>query len=63
MKAARGRPNPGRPKLSRQQIEHARKLIDDGQHREDAANLFKVSRVTLYRALVARGLHNATTGS
>jgi DNA invertase Pin-like site-specific DNA recombinase len=55
MKAARARgvrPGP-KPKLSRQQIEHARKLIEDGQRREDVADLFKVGRVTLYRALVA----------
>jgi DNA invertase Pin-like site-specific DNA recombinase len=55
MKAARARgvrPGPKR-KLSRQQIDHARKLIEDGQRRVDVADLFKVSRVTLYRALVA----------
>src|ERR1700722_3572605 len=40
-------------KLTPHQIDHAQKLIDDGQHREVAADLFKVSRVTLYRALVA----------
>src|SRR6266849_6550857 len=54
MKAARARgvrPGP-KPKLSRQQIEHARKLIEDGQRREDVADLFKVGRVTLYRALL-----------
>jgi DNA invertase Pin-like site-specific DNA recombinase len=53
MKAARARgvrPGP-KPKLSRQQIDHARKLIDSGQRREDVAGLFKVGRVTLYRAL------------
>jgi hypothetical protein len=27
------------------------KLIDEGQRREDAAELFKVGRVTLHRAL------------
>jgi DNA invertase Pin-like site-specific DNA recombinase len=55
MKAARARgvrPGPKR-KLSRQQIEHARKLIEGGQRREDAAALFKVRPVTLNRALVA----------
>lgn len=40
-----------KPKLTAQQIEHAHKLIDVGQRREDMAGLFKVSRVTLYRAL------------
>jgi DNA invertase Pin-like site-specific DNA recombinase len=53
MKAARARgvrPGP-KPKLSRQQITHARKLIEDGQRREDVADLFKVGRTTLYRAL------------
>jgi len=56
MKAARARgvrPGP-KPKLSRQQIDHARKLIDEGQRRADMADLFKVGRVTLYRALVSR---------
>jgi DNA invertase Pin-like site-specific DNA recombinase len=38
-------------KLTPQQIAHAQNLIDDGQRREDVADLFKVSRVTLYRAL------------
>ena len=40
-------------KLSRQQIDHARKLIDDGQRREDVAALLNVDRTTLYRALAA----------
>jgi DNA invertase Pin-like site-specific DNA recombinase len=40
-----------KPKLTPQQIAHAQKLIDEGQRREDVADLFKVSRVTLYRAL------------
>jgi DNA invertase Pin-like site-specific DNA recombinase len=43
-----------KPKLTRQQIDHARKLIDDGQRREDVAALFKVDRATLYRALNVR---------
>ena len=42
-----------KPKLTRQQIDHARKLIEDGQRREDVAALFKVDRATLYRALAA----------
>jgi DNA invertase Pin-like site-specific DNA recombinase len=42
------------PKLDRQQIDHARRLIDqEGKRREDVADLFKVSRSTLYRALAA----------
>ena len=53
MKAARARgvrPGP-KPKLSRQETEHARKLVEDGQRREDVADLLEVGRVTLYRAL------------
>jgi DNA invertase Pin-like site-specific DNA recombinase len=38
-------------KLTAQQINHARKLIDDGQRREDVAALLNVDRTTLYRAL------------
>jgi DNA invertase Pin-like site-specific DNA recombinase len=41
-----------KPKLTPQQIAHAQKLIGDGQGREDVADLFKVNRTTLYRALV-----------
>ncbi|MDP9127105.1 MAG: recombinase family protein [Pseudomonadota bacterium] len=53
MKAARARgvKSGPPPKLTRQQIDHAKKLIDSGQRREDVADLFKVSRTTLYRAL------------
>ncbi len=40
-----------KPKLTQQQIEHARKLIDNGQRREDVAALLNVDRTTLYRAL------------
>jgi DNA invertase Pin-like site-specific DNA recombinase len=41
-----------KPKLTPQQIDHARKLIDAGEHRrEDVAALLKVDRTTLYRAL------------
>jgi DNA invertase Pin-like site-specific DNA recombinase len=42
-----------KPKLSPQQIAHARKLIDEGQRRDDVATLLNVDRTTLYRALVA----------
>jgi DNA invertase Pin-like site-specific DNA recombinase len=40
-----------KPKLSAKQIDHARKLIDSGQRREDVAALLNVDRTTLYRAL------------
>jgi DNA invertase Pin-like site-specific DNA recombinase len=54
MKAARARGVRSglKPKLTRQQVEHARKLIDEGQRHEATAALFNVSRVTLYRALL-----------
>ena len=42
-----------KPKLTAQQIKHARKLIGDGQRREDVAALLNVDRTTLYRAFVA----------
>ena len=42
-----------KPKLTPQQIGHARKLIDDGQRREDVAALLNVDRTTLYRALTS----------
>jgi DNA invertase Pin-like site-specific DNA recombinase len=40
-----------KPELSPQQISHARKLIDEGQRREDVAALLNVNRTTLYRAI------------
>src|SRR5271166_5413182 len=40
-------------KLTRQQIDHARKLIEKGEDRGEVAALFKVNRSTLYRALAA----------
>jgi len=40
-----------KPKLTRQQIEHARKLIDQGEAVADVADSLKVGRATLYRAL------------
>lgn len=54
MQAARaGGVKPGRkPKLSAEQIEHARKLIDKGESRQYVADLLNVGRVTLYRALL-----------
>lgn len=42
-----------KPKLSAEQIEHARKLIEAGESRQYVANLLNVGRVTLYRALSA----------
>ena len=56
MKAARARgvrPGPP-PKLSTKQLEHARQLIRKGGWREDIADILKVSRTTLYRALVTQ---------
>jgi hypothetical protein len=41
-----------KPKLSLEQIEHAREQIDKGKRREDIAALMNVDRTTLYRALV-----------
>ena len=40
-----------KPKLTPQQIDHAWKLIDAGERREDVAALLNVDRTTLYRAL------------
>jgi DNA invertase Pin-like site-specific DNA recombinase len=53
MKAARARgvKTGPKPKLSRQQIMHAKRLINEGQHRQQVADLFNVSRATLFRAL------------
>ena len=42
-----------KPKLTPQQIAHARKLIEAGDDRAKVATLFKVGRKTLYRALNA----------
>jgi hypothetical protein len=54
VKAAKGRGVKfwSKPKLSRQQIDRARKLIEAGEHRrEDMAALPEVDRMALYRAL------------
>jgi DNA invertase Pin-like site-specific DNA recombinase len=53
VKAAKGRGVKfGRKqKLTAQQIDHARKLIDEGERREHVAALLNVNRTTLYRAL------------
>ena len=45
-------------KLTPQQIAHARKLVEDGQRREDVAALLNVNRTILYRAL--EGSHRNT---
>jgi DNA invertase Pin-like site-specific DNA recombinase len=48
---ARGLRSGPKPKLTCQQVEHAKRLIDEGQYRQRVADLFNVSRVTLYRAI------------
>jgi Enterobacteriaceae phage serine recombinase len=48
---ARGVKMGRKPKLSPQQIAHARKLLDQGEHPSDVARLLKVSRRTVARAL------------
>jgi DNA invertase Pin-like site-specific DNA recombinase len=57
MKAAKARGiRAGRkPKLTRQQIEHAKRLIDEGQYRSQVPDLLAVSRHTLYRAWSGSG--------
>lgn len=40
-----------KPRLSRQQIDHAWKMIDAGERREGVAALLNVDRTTLCRAL------------
>jgi DNA invertase Pin-like site-specific DNA recombinase len=42
-----------KPKLTPQQVQHAQKLIDEGERRADVAALLSVDRTTLYRALAA----------
>ena len=37
--------------LETSQVEHARRLINEGQYRQQVADLFNVSRATLYRAM------------
>jgi DNA invertase Pin-like site-specific DNA recombinase len=43
-----------KPKLTRQQIDHARKLIDQGERMQDVAESLGVGRTTLYRQLKPR---------
>ena len=38
-------------RLTAEQIDHARKLIDQGESRQYVANLLNVGRSTVYRAL------------
>lgn len=40
-----------KPKLTAQQVTHARKLIEQGEPVPDVARLFSVDRATVYRAL------------
>jgi DNA invertase Pin-like site-specific DNA recombinase len=40
-----------KPKLTRQQIDHARKLIEQGEAVGDVADTLSVSRATVYRAI------------
>ena len=40
-----------KPKLTRQQIDHARKLIEQGEPVGDVATTLSVSRATVYRAI------------
>ncbi len=48
---ARGVKMGRKPKLTPQQVTHARKLIEQGEHHDTVAHSLKVSRRTLYRAL------------
>ena len=48
---ARGVKMGRKPKLSPQQVAHARKLLDQGEDRRDIARLLKVSWRTVERAL------------
>ncbi len=40
-----------KPKLSLQQVAHAKKLIEQGEHHDTVAKSLNVSRRTLYRVL------------
>jgi DNA invertase Pin-like site-specific DNA recombinase len=41
-----------KPRLTREQVNYTRKLIDKGEARQCFADLLNVGRATLYRALV-----------
>jgi Site-specific recombinases, DNA invertase Pin homologs len=47
---ARGVKMGRKPKLTPQQVAHARKLIEQGEHHDNVAKSLNVSRKTLYRA-------------
>jgi DNA invertase Pin-like site-specific DNA recombinase len=40
-----------KPKLSREQIGHARKLISEGEAPKSVAAILRVSKATIYRAM------------
>jgi DNA invertase Pin-like site-specific DNA recombinase len=42
-----------KPKLTPEQVNHARKLIDKGEARQVVAGILRVGRSTLYRAMAA----------
>jgi DNA invertase Pin-like site-specific DNA recombinase len=42
-----------KPKLTRQQLNQAKRLLNQGERPEDVAESFHVGRSTLYRALAA----------
>jgi len=48
---ARGVKMGRKSKLTPQQVEHAKKLIEQGEHHDKVAQSLNVSRRTLYRAL------------
>ena len=48
---ARGVKMGRKPKLTTQQVAHAKKLIEQGEHHDTVAESLKVSRRTLYRVL------------
>ncbi|WP_374091075.1 recombinase family protein [Methylomicrobium lacus] len=50
---ARGVKMGRKPKLTAQQVKHARKLIDDGESPATVAKLLNVARSTLYKAISA----------
>ena len=53
---ARGVKMGRKPKLSPQQVTHARKLIGQGEHHDTVAQSLSVSRRTIYRALQEAGV-------
>jgi len=48
---ARGVKMGRKPKLTTQQIEHAKKLLEQGEHHDKVTQLLNVSRRTIYRIL------------